>query len=325
MPESILVTGGLGFLGSNLVQELLRQGYRVRIFAREPRRPHPDGAEVLWGDIRDREAVSRAARGVDRIVHTVSNFRHGGSDAAEAAAINVGGTENVMQAAREHGVRQLLHCSTIGVHGSVLEIPANETTPFNPGDLYQSTKLEAERRVRRFAAETGLPVTVIRPISLFGPGDMRMLKLFRMIQRGRFVVVGDGRPYFQPAYIDDVVAGFLLCLRHPAALNDVFIIGGDTYVPLNELFQLIAQELQVPPPRLRLPLAPVLAAAGWCEKLFAVIGREPPLHRRRVSFFQNNRAFSIAKARTVLGFEPRVSLVEAIRRTAQWYRGNGYL
>src|SRR5690606_12877280 len=120
---------------------------------------------------------------------------------------------------------------------------ANEETPFNPGDLYQSTKLEAEKRVRRFAESSGLPVTVIRPISLFGPGDMRMLKLFRMIKRQRFIVVGDGSPYFQPAYIDDVVEGFLLCIGNPAALGEVFIIGGDTFVTLNELFRTIAAEL----------------------------------------------------------------------------------
>ena len=105
-------------------------------------------------------------------------------------------------------MQKLVHCSTIGVHGDVRKIPADEKTAFNPGDLYQETKLIAEKRVWEFSKETGLPISVIRPISMFGPGDLRMLKLFRMINKGRFIIVGNGNALFQPAYIDDVVKGF---------------------------------------------------------------------------------------------------------------------
>ena len=281
--------------------------------------------DIIWGDIRDPEAVDRAVNGVDRVIHLVSNFRKGGSDKKEAYAINVQGSVNVFNAALKYRVQQVIHCSTIGVHGNVRETPADEETPFNPGDLYQETKLIAEKKVRRFANVNGVPTTIIRPISLIGPGDMRMLKLFRMIQNGRFVVVGSGQPYFQPAYIDDVVEGFVRCLGNDTAVGNVFIIGGDEYLPLNDLFRLIAEELGVKPPSLRIPLAPVLLLASLCEFICTPLGIEPPLHRRRVSFFQNNRAFSINKAKTMLGFQPQVSLREAIRRTISWYRENGYL
>ena len=325
--SKILVTGGKGFLGSHLVARLSQLGETVRILARPGNDTGNEdtGASVVRGDIRDADAVDKAVQGMDKVVHLVSNFRKGGSDKHEAHDINVTGTENVLKACLKHDVKRLVHCSTIGVHGSVLTIPANETTAFNPGDLYQETKLEAEQRVWAFYKETALPITVVRPISMIGPGDLRMLKLFRMIQKGRFVVVGDGSPYFQPAYIDDVVQGFTLCLDHPGAVGEAFIIGGEEYLPLRELFQLIADELGVAPPRLRVPLAPVLALASLVEKVCVPLGIEPPLHPRRVSFFQNNRAFSVAKAKEVLGFVPGVSLQEGIRRTIGWYREQGWL
>lgn len=327
--STVLVTGGKGFLGSHIVTQLAARGDRVRVFARPSTKTpfllEKTNYEFIPGDIRDSDAVEQAVRGVDYIIHVVSNFRKGGSDKQEAYAVNVEGTENVLKAAQKHGVQHLIHCSTIGVHGTVLEIPATETTPFNPTDLYQETKLIGEQRVWAFHRETGLPVTVVRPISLFGPGDTRMLKLFRLIQKGRFVIVGDGEVLFHPTYIDDVVRGFLLCLNNPKAIGEAFIIGGEGYLSLNELCQLIAKELEVKPPRLRLPMAPILAMATFCERICEPLGLEPPLHRRRVSFFQNNRAFSIEKVKQTLGFEPQMSLTEAIQKTIYWYQQQGWL
>lgn len=328
MPAApILITGGLGFLGSHIASRLSASGETVRILARpQPQTPEEaPSREVVWGDIRDAEAVDRAVQGAQVVIHLVSNFRKGGSDEKEAHAVNVEGTRNVLQACSRYGVRQLIHCSTIGVHGSVLEIPANENTAFNPLDLYQETKLQAEQEVWKHHRETGLPITVVRPISMFGPGDRRMLKLFRMIQKGRFVMVGEGDALFQPAYIDDVVDGFVRCLRNDQAVGEAFIVGGDEYVPLRDLVGMIANELGVAPPRLRLPLRPILTLADLCEKCFVPFGLEPPLHRRRVSFFQNNRAFSIDKARRVLGFQPRMNLRDSLRATIGWYRTQGWL
>jgi dihydroflavonol-4-reductase len=324
----ILVTGGLGFLGSHVSSRLSASGEAVRIFARpagQTVQEAPPGSQIVWGDIRDPEAVDRAVEGTEVVIHLVSNFRKGGSDEKEARAVNVDGTRNVLAACSRYGVRQLIHCSTIGVHGSVLEIPSTEKSPFNPLDLYQETKLEAEQEVWRHHSTTGLPVTVIRPISMFGPGDRRMLKLFRMIKKRRFVMVGEGDALFQPAYIDDVVDGFLLALRNDRALGEAFIVGGEEYVPLRELVRLIAAELGVQPPWLRVPLRPILALADLCEKCCAPLGIEPPLHRRRVSFFQNDRAFSIEKARRLLGYQPRMPLRDALRATIGWYRVHGWL
>ncbi len=324
---TILVTGGNGYLGSMLVARLIESGEQVRVLVRaaKPGEEPPQDRKVVYGDIRDPQVVDEAVRGTEIIIHLVSNFRKGGSDKNDAYAVNVEGTQNVLNAALKHQVKRFIHCSTIGVHGDVREIPANEQTPFNPTDLYQETKLVAEQAVWKCYEETKLPITVIRPISLFGPGDLRMLKLFRMIKKGRFLMVGKGEAFFQPAYIDDVVAGFLLCLKKKQAVGQVFIIGGEEYVSLKELVRIIANELDVPVPQRHIPLKPALWAASLCEKICVPFGIEPPLHRRRMSFFQNNRAFSIAKAKSALGYKPEVTLREGIRRTIEWYEAHGWL
>ena len=152
-----------------------------------------------------------------------------------------------------------------------------------------------------------------------------MLKLFKMIKKRRFVVIGEGNAFFQPAYVDDVVAGFLLCLEKEEAIGEPFIIGGDEYVPLRELIALIAGEFGVDPPGLRIPMAPMKWGATLCEAIFPPLGIEPPLHHRRLSFFRNNRAFDVGKAKELLGFEPQVSLREGLRRTAHWDEEHGWL
>lgn len=321
----ILVTGGGGFLGEHLVEALVKRGDAVRTFNRSPApEGQPAGVEHLRGDVRDRAAVETAVADVQAVFHLVSNFRSAASD-ADAHDINVQGTVNVLESARSAGVERVVHCSTIGVHGSVLEVPANEETAFNPGDAYQSTKLEAEQWVWQFHRESGLPVSVVRPISLIGPRDRRMLKLFRMIKRGRFVMLGEGSANFQPAYVDDVVQGFLLCMERDEAVGEAFIVGGEEYLPLRDLVVEIAGLLGVPPPRLRLPMAPVSWAATLCEAIFPPLGVEPPLHHRRLSFYRNQRAFSIAKAQRLLGFEPRVGLRDGLTRTIRWYDEQGWL
>ena len=326
--SKVLVTGGMGFLGSSIVQRLKDLGEEVRIFANQSSKDKYgiiEQEEIVWGDIRDQVSVEEAVKGMDKVIHLVSNFRRVGSDKKEAYSINVEGTDNVLNASLKYGIKRLVHCSTIGVHGHVMEIPSNEESPYNPGDLYQETKLAAEKRVWEFYRKTGLPITVVRPISAIGPGDVRMLKLFRGIKKRIFFIIGKGEALFQPSYIDDIVDGFILCLTHEKAIGEVFIVGGEEYVSLNELVGTIASELNVQPPKIRLPLPPLLFLASVCEKVCAPFGIEPPLHRRRMSFFQNSRAFSVKKAKDVLGYQPKYTLREGVRKTISWYEENGFL
>jgi nucleoside-diphosphate-sugar epimerase len=130
---------------------------------------------------------------------------------------------------------------------------------------------------------------------------------------------GSGEIAFHLTYIDDMVDGIILCGEHPAAIRETFIIASDEYVSLNELVRSIADTLGVKPPRGHFPMWPLLAAARLCELACRPFGIDPPLHTRRCEFFVKARAFSNAKARRLLGFQPRVALHDGLRRTADWY------
>ena len=324
----VAVTGATGYTGGRLVAALIDRGDEVRAFARVASvtpRLTSSGAQVIEGDLRDAAALRRLCEGVDAVIHVAAVYRTVGHTDSYYRDINVGGTERLLEAAAAEGLRRFVHTSTVGVHGHVTSPPADESTPLAPGDVYQVTKAEADTLALGFGARRGLPVTVVRPGAIYGPGETRLLKLFRAIARGRYAIVGTGRPFYHPVYIDDLVRGFLLALDRPEAIGEAFIIAGPRYVTQAELAALIARHSGGRVLPFRIPATPVVWAGILCEALCAPLGMEPPLHRRRVEFWTKSRAFSIEKARRLLGYAPQVDLDEGIARTVAWYRDAGWL
>ena len=166
---------------------------------------------------------------------------------------------------------------------------------------------------------------IARPTGIYGPGDRRLLKLFRGVARRRFVILGSGRIFYHLTYIDDLVEGFRLCGEVPQAAGRTYILAGGEVTTLDVLVRLIADEAGVAPPSLRLPVWPFWTAGAVCEAVCAPFGIEPPLYRRRVDFFTKSRAFDISRARAELGYAPAVALRDGIRRTLSWYRDKGWL
>ena len=323
----VLIIGATGFAGGALAKRLRDQGRPVRAMVR----PSSDttalkamGAELVEGDITDPAAVDRAVAGSSTVYNFASPFRSATPTLEYFRKVNRDGALHVAEAVQKHGVPRYVHCSTIGVHGHVQEIPCTETSPFNPGDDYQDTKLEAEVALQEMI-KGGLPAVIMRPASMYGPGDTRMLKMFRMVKKGSWFTVGDGSAWFHPAYIDDLTAGFQLCGEHPDAVGEVFIMAGPEPIHLRDLVKRVAESMDAPYPTRRVPLGPMLMAARACEAICKPFGIEPPLYERRVRFFTNDRNFDDSKARRVLGYEPRTPLPEGLKRTADWYAANGYL
>jgi dihydroflavonol-4-reductase len=283
------------------------------------------GAEIRAGDLTDAAAVARAAHGVEVVYHIAATYREAGQGDAAYTRVNVDGTRHVLEAARAAGARRVVHCSTGGVHGHIEQPPANEDAPLAPGDVYQRTKLEAEQLAASYGGSHRLEVVIARPIGIYGPGDTRFLKMFRGLARGRFPMLGRGEVFYHLTYIDDLVAGFELCARVPAAAGRTYILGGARYTTLAELVRLIATELNVEPPRLHWPVWPVWIAGAVCEAICIPLGVDPPLYRRRVDFYRKSRAFDISRARRELGYNPSVDLESGIHRTAAWYREQGLL
>jgi len=323
-----LVTGASGFTGSYLVKNLLEHGYEVRAFVRPSSRVaelEELGVELATGVLEQAGDVERAVDGVDVVFHIAALYREAGVPDRRYWEVNVEGTRHVLDAALKHGVNRVVHCSTVGVHGHIERPPANEFAPFSPGDVYQVTKLEGEKLAWDYWKREQLPVTVVRPTGIYGPGDMRFAKMYRMIQKGTFVMLGRGDTLYHLTYVEDLVDGIRLAGEVEAAVGQPYILGGEKWTTLREFVNLVAETLGVRPPRWRLPVWPVYLAGFLCEKICIPLGVEPPIYRRRVEFFTKDRAFDISKAKAELGYRPKVDLAEGVRRTAQWYKEHGIL
>jgi dihydroflavonol-4-reductase len=327
--HTVLVTGATGFTGGHLARALARQGARVRVLVRDPSRAGDlasiPGIELCVGDLRDARARERAVEGVGTVYNIAAIYRQAGIPAAAYRAINTDAVADLVRAAGQAGARRVVHCSTVGVHGDVEHPPATEDAPLRPGDVYQQTKLEGERVARDAAQASGVELVIARPSGIYGPGDRRLLKLFRGVARRRFPILGAGDIYYHLTYIDDLVEGFRLCGTVPAAAGRTYILAGGEVGTLNELVNLVAEEAGVAPRSLHLPVWPFFLAGALCEAVCVPLRIEPPLYRRRVDFFTKSRAFDIARARAELGFAPLVGLRDGIRRTLAWYRSKCWL
>lgn len=324
----ILVTGATGFTGRHLVRRLVDEGQSVRVIARSAERAREafgDRVEIEPGDVADPAVIRRAVPGATVIYHLAAAYREAGLPDARYRAVHVDSTRLLLEAAQAEGIERFVHCSTVGVLGHIEHPPADERTPYDPGDIYQATKAEGEKLALEFSSRHGLPLTVARPTAIYGPGDLRLLKLFRMIARGRFVMIGSGRIFYHMVHVDDLVSGLQLLARRMEAIGEVFIIGGEGYRSLNDIAALIARVVGAPAPRWHVPAWPIQMAGSLCEKICAPFGIEPPIYRRRVDFFTKSRAFSIEKARRLLGYQPAIDLEQGFTQTTRWYREHGYL
>jgi nucleoside-diphosphate-sugar epimerase len=319
----VAVTGVSGFTGGALAARLIADGYRVRGLARSTGPTLAEGGDIVLGDMRNRDSLVELVHGVNTVFHIAAMFRTEGA-ADEFMTVNRDGTRMLLEAAEAAGVRRFVYCSSIGVHGDVANGPADEEAPFNPRDPYQDSKLAAEEVCREMMQTSGMEIVIIRPCGIYGPGDTRLLKMFRMLNSGTFLFIGDGSPNFHPAYIEDLVQGFMLAMTVPEAAGQTFIIGND-YLPLRDFVATAARTIDVAPPRRRLPYGLMHGAARVCEAVCLPLGVQPPLHRRRLTFFKHNRAFSTKKAQRMLGYRPNIVLDEGFRRTVAWYRSTGLL
>ncbi|GAH14262.1 unnamed protein product, partial [marine sediment metagenome] len=160
-----------------------------------------------------------------------------------------------------------VHCSSAGVLGAIKNPPADESYPYNPSNIYEKTKAEAEKLVLKYHHEQGLPVIIIRPEFVYGPGDMHVLGLFKAIQKKRFFIIGDGNSTLHPTYIDDLIHGLILCMDKQRAIGEIYIIAGERFVTVKELADIIAEELNVSLSKIHIPIWLANMCASALEKI----------------------------------------------------------
>ena len=330
----VLVTGGAGFTGVHLVRALLDRGDDVTVLDISPghsRDTEPlkaRGAKFIVGSVADKEVLQTAVAGQEVIFHLASAFRDIHQGAPLFQKVDVGGTERLLEAAQLAGTRRVVHCSTQGVHGSLPtgRVPGNEESPLAPIDYYCEAKVAAESVCDRFIAD-GMDIVNVRPTSIYGPGDTHgWLKLFRMCKKGRFLMLGSGKVFNHPVYVGNLVDGFLLAADVPEARGRTYLMGDNEYVSLDELVKLIGKVLRIKVKLYRFPWhRPVHALAYLMEAASKPFNYEPPLFRRRLTWFSTNRGWDISRVRTELGFRPRIDLEEGLTITKQWYHDRGLL
>lgn len=323
----VLVTGATGFIGSNLTRSLLADGFDVRALARassDVNELENMGAEVVRGDLLDPEAIVRALRGCRRVYHLAARMLASGVSRSAYLSANVDGTRNIARACAGRDLDRIVFVSSSGVFGIIRNPPANEDTRINPSSAYRESKWLGEKAVHEELTGKGPPTVIARLSGIMGPGSMNWLGLSRAIAGGRFRIIGNGKNHDNVAYVSDVVEGLRLCGETPGIDGQVYLIGGNPSVSVNQIVQAIARELDVEIPNGHLPVAPYRVFNRISEMVYKSIGIEVPgVHK--YALFLADKILDLSKAERELGFQPKVPFAEGVRQTIDWYREKGLI
>lgn len=327
---NVLITGGTGFIGSRLALKCLEKGDKVRVFGQENttaekenrRFIEANGGEVVLGSMTDQVKVRQVVEGIDVVFHLAAAQHEANVPDQVFWDVNVTGTQNILDSSVAAGVDRFIHGSTIGVYGN-WEEEITEESPCRPENIYGITKLEGEKRA--LAYRDKLPVVIIRISETYGPGDRRLLKLFKAIDKHTFFLIGSGRNLHQLIYVEDLIEGIRRAAERNEALGQIILLAGKAPITTSEMVREIAGVLNVRLPGFRVPLFPLLVLAWVLETVLRPMGIQPPLHRRRMDFFKKSFSFSSKRAVDLLGFAPQVDFRQGAAKTAWWYRESGLL
>ena len=330
-PQKLLVTGATGFIGSRLALRAHQLGIDVLATGRAELHIENErlqelraaGVRVEAGVLQDPALVDRLLQERDTVIHLAAAQHEAEMPESYFRAVNVDAVRTLLGACRRHQVRRFVYGSTIGVYGEASESLLDEDSPLRPENVYANTKAEAEGIVQSF--EQHFETCIVRIAETYGPGDRRLLKLFRSIARGHFVMIGSGNNRRQCIHVDDLTRGLLLAAKDPKAVGEKFVFAGKEIMTTHEMVRQIATVLERKPPRFKVPMWPFVAAAGVMETTLPPLHIAPPLHSRRLDFFRKSFVFSTTRAQSLLGFQPAIDFRTGAADTVNWYRARGLL
>jgi len=326
----ILITGATGFIGSRMAELFHQQDENLVLIGRlrneieQKRAAHLEslGLQLTELDLVE-DDLTGLLKGVDHVIHLAAAQHEANQSEAYFQRVNVEGTKRLLEAAIQAGVRRLVYGSTIGVYGQALNGEIDEHSSVAPDNHYGRTKLAAEQLVQSYSDK--IEVSVARISETYGPGDYRLLKMFRGIKKGMFPIIGSGRNSHQLVYVDDLIAGLKEMTSNESAIGQTLVLSGDEIVTTQEMCENMANALDRPLRSLRFPMWPFFILAVILEQTLGRVGIQPPLHRRRLDFFRKSFFFSPTARNRTLEWRPEVSFQEGTKRTAQWYHAAGLL
>ena len=327
----VLITGGTGFIGSRLAYRCKQRGDEVVILAQvntAAEKENTDelkqqGFNIVVGGVSEKDKVDQAVNGCDVVFHLAAAQHEANVPDQHFWDVNVEGTRNLLDASIKANIKRFVHGSTIGVYGVEMQGELSETSPLKPDNIYGVTKKAGEELVLSYKDK--LPVTAIRISETYGPGDRRLLKLFKGIKKRKFFVIGDGENKHQLIYVDDLIDGMFLAAEKEAALGEVFVLAGDEVLTTNDMVEVIADIIEVEKLKFKAPMWPFYILAIIMEKTLRPLGIQPPLHRRRLDFFKKTLYFSPDKSASLLGFKAGTDFKKGSAQTAAWYQQQGML
>ena len=336
----VLVTGGSGFVGANLVTTLLDRGYQVRSFDRAPSPlPQHPKLEVLKGDITDPGVCAAAVDGIDTVFHTAAiiELMGGGSVTDEyrqrSYSVNVEGTKNLVHAGQQAGVKRFVYtASNSVVMGGQRISGGDETMPYTDrfADLYTETKVVAEKFVLEQNDQNGpdgMLTCSIRPSGIWGHGDQTMFRrLFESVVAGHVkVLIGSKSARLDNSYVHNLIHGFILAAEHlvpgGTAPGQVYFINDGDPINMFEFAQPIVTACGERWPRMRVPGRPVRDVMALWQWLYFRFGLpKPPLEPLAVERLYIDNYFSIAKAQRDLGYQPLFTTGQAMEECLPYYK-----
>lgn len=324
--KNVLITGATGFIGRHVVKANLAKGNKVRAFVLPGDFGEAwlkeQGVEVINGDIRDYEAVRRVVGSAEIIFHTAAVV----TDWAPKKLfwdVTVGGAENICRAAVDAKVSRLVDISTCDVFGTDESVVMDESMPLQYwGEPYADSKIDAEKVMRRYHKEQGLPLTMVYPLWVFGEGDQTFVPLLAdAIIKKELIFWREGAIVW-PTYIDNLVDLLMLIAEDERAIGNGYLVHDGESTTLEEFCAGIAEALGVPPIKTHIPYWSAMTAARVMEFIWRLfrIQKRPLLTTYTVTNLGSRFRFSIAKAQRELGWKPRITYREGFRKTMEWLK-----
>lgn len=311
--NKVLITGANGFIGNTLMRYYKQQGTAVIGVDL-----HGNGDDIIQGDIANPETISHLLEQCDVIVHTAALVSNAMKD-SDMWRVNVLATRNLIAAAKQHKVRRFVQISSIVAYGNAAQGELDEDYPVHAdGGSYVLTKLASEHAVLAAQASGGIEVVILRPGDVYGPGSRPwIIAPLEAIAKNQFMLPAKGEGFFRPIYVDDLIRGIDLAVRHPAAAGEIFNLSCEGHITTKEYFASHYQWLGKKGPML-VSTKVALAVSAIASKVTDLMGNLNEASPATVAQLATKSWFSIKKAERILGWKPEISFEEGIKRSHQW-------